>query len=247
MRIINLHNECRLGDNVFTVHFLNKYYDTDILFNYYIHPQYINELKKHIINENIQIHPYHLVPSDSYSTWIGYNGFYYNKISEYNFKFDLFYVDFFNKMSNELKIEPKFFSNLDMLFDNFNYEISTNKTYDYLIINSRPMSGQFNYEENKFDYLCDLLTNLNKTFITTQKVKNYECTSDYGMSLVDIGNLSNYCNNIISVNTSPIIRTFTIQNIDKVKKRFVLDNYLSYSYNDRISGFTSLAQIYDKL
>jgi hypothetical protein len=247
MRIINLHNDCRLGDNVFTIHFLNKYLDSDVLFNYYVHSQYINELKKHIIGENIQIHPYHLVPSDSYNTWIGRDGFYYRKISEYNFNLDLFYVDFFNLMSSNLELSPKFFSNTDLLFDNSNYEISTNKTYDYLIINSQPMSNQFNYQGNQFYYLCDLLTKLEKTFITTQKIKNYECTTDYGMSLIDIGNLSNYCENIIAVNTSPIIRTFTTQNINKINKRFVLDNELSYSYNERIYSFNSLSQIFDKL
>ena len=64
------------------------------------------------------------------------------------------------------------------------------------------------------------------------------------MSIVDIGHLSNSCDNIIGVNTSPIITTFTKQNIDIIDKRFILDKLLTYSYNDRIYQIKNVNEIY---
>jgi hypothetical protein len=247
MRIINLYNEFHLGDGIFTIHFLNKYLDYDIIFNFYVHEQYIDELTKHIKNNNIKLFSLNNggIPNDSHNIWIGHDRYYFNRIMNFNFMFDLFYVDFFKMISKKLNLEPKILNNTDLLFDNSNFNVSINKTFDYLIINSIPYSGQFNYNENDFINLCDQFNKQNISFITTKKINSYECTLDHNMSLVDIGNLSNYCDNIISINTAPIITTFTTENIDKVKKRLVLDKFLSYSYNERIYSIKNFSNIYN--
>ena len=75
MRIINLYNEFHLGDGIFTIHFLNKYLDYDILFNFYVHEQYIDELTKHIKNNNIKLFSLNNggIPNDSHNMWIGHD------------------------------------------------------------------------------------------------------------------------------------------------------------------------------
>ena len=247
---INFYNSFHLGDHVFNVHFLNKYKNYNIKFNYYVYSRYFNEIKNFIKNKNINIcslDQIQDVPANAYNLWIGYENFYYNEISKHNFMYDLFYVNYFNKISSKFNLDIVIKNNFDLLFDNDNPKIDLKKTYDFLIINSIPLSKQFNYNEEEFIKLCTLFEKNNITFITTKKIKNYECTLDYNMSLIDIGHLSNSCRNVIAVNTSPIITTFTIQNINKVDKRFVLDNFLKYSYNERICNLQNLSLIYKLL
>lgn len=247
-KIFNLFNQFHLGDNIFNIHFFNQYSkNDDIVFNYYVNPIYFNELEKHIKNKNIYLHSINNgIPHNSFNVWIGHNQFYHNWITKNNF-YDLFYVDFFKMLSTSFGLESKINTKLDMLFDNSTYKVGLNSNYDYLIINSTPMSGQFNYNESDFINLCDYFNSKKISFITTKKVKNYECTLDYNMSIVDIGNLSNNCRNIVGVNTAPIITTFTKTNIDKVDKRFILDNTLTYSYNEKIFQIKDLKQIYNFL
>jgi hypothetical protein len=249
-REINLFNPYHFGDHIFNVHFLNKYKKYNIKFNYYIYSGYFKEIENFIDNKNIQLFPLehsHTVPADAYNLWIGYKDFFYKEISNFNYMFDLFYVYYYKQTCTLLNLDCVIKNNFDLLFDNKSL-INLNKTYDYLIINSLPMSNQYNYKEEEFIDLCNFLVKNNKTFITTKKLQDYECTLDYNMSLVDIGNLSNSCNNIIAVNTSPVIPTFTIQNITKINKRFILDNKkLTYSYNDRIYNLTNLSDIYNLL
>lgn len=244
----NLHNQFHLGDCIFNIHFFNQYLnDEKIIFNFYVNPFYFDELKKHIKNKNIILHSIiNGIPEKSHCLWIGHNGFYHNWINNSNY-YDLFYVDFFKMISEQLGIESKINSNVDMLFDNSNYEISIPNNYDYLIVNSTPMSGQFHYVEDDFVKLCDYLNLKGFSFVTTKKFKDYDCTLDYNMSIVDIGNLSNNCKNIIAINTAPIITTFTKTNIDKTDKRFILDSVLTYSYNEKIFQIKDLKQIYDFL
>ena len=148
-------------------------------------------------------------------------------------------------VAKHLGIENKIKNKYDMLFDNSNYEVSIPSKFDYLIINSEPLSLQFNYNENDFHNLCDKFKSENISFITTKKIKNYECTLDYKMSVVDIGHLSNNCHNIIGVNTAPIITTFTKQNIETINNRFILDKLLNFSYNEKIYRLSNLNEIYE--
>jgi hypothetical protein len=249
MKTLHLYNYYHLGDHIFNVNFLNKYVEEDISFNYYAGSIYFKELSNFILNKKIKLLPIEnsLIPKDSYNMWINHNNYYCDNIHKYNKYYDLFYVDYFKEFCKTFNLKVLFKDNFDLLFDNQNYQICLNKHYDYLIINSVPFSNQFDYKEQDFINLCDYLFSKNKTFITTKKIKNYECTLDFNMSLVDIGNLSNYCENIIAINTSPVIATFTKQNINKTNSRFIFDRILNYSYNNKIMSFNTFTKIYNYL
>jgi hypothetical protein len=243
-KTFDLYNKLHLGDSIFNIHYMNQYYNQDYKFNYYVNPVYFDELKNHIKNPNINLLPIDQSNSSFYNMWIGHNRFFWEWTSKSNL-YDIMFVDYFNLVSNHLGIECRINNKYDMLFDNSNFKVSVDGNFDYLIINSVPLSGQFTYVENDFINLCDFFTEKNISFITTKKVKNYKCTLDYNMSIVDIGNLSNQCKNIIGVNTSPIITTFTKQNIETVNNRFILDNVLTFSYNERIHQLKNLNEIYN--
>lgn len=245
MKELNLYNAYHLGDNIYNINFFNKYTNYDYVFNYYIQPQYFNELSKHIINPNIKLLDIHQCNRNNFiDCWINGYGIWSDYIDSQNNMIDLFYVNFFKKISNILGIECLVKDKSDILFDNTNIINKINKKFDFLIVNEFPYSGQFNFNIGHFSELFDFLHKENISFISTTKTSNAECTRDYNMSIVDIGFLSESCNNIISVNTAPICSTFNVNNINTVNKWFVLDNINSYSYNHNIIRLNDLSKIY---
>ncbi len=246
MQTFNLFNEYHLGDNIYTINFLNKYYNHNYIFNYYVNECYINELEKHIYNKNIILHSIYEKTSDAYNCWIGHNNYYYNSIAGYNNMYDIFYFEYFKKLSQDLQIENLMIDISDTLYHIYNlYEVNTiHDKYDYLIINSEPKSGQFKYDSNDFIKLTNHLIKNDKKIITTNKIDNVECTLDYNYNLLDVGIISNKCENIIAINTSPIITTFNNININTVNKRLILEKKLLYSYNNRIFNINDINNLY---
>jgi hypothetical protein len=122
-REINFYNPFHLGDHVFNIHFLNKYKNYNIIFNYYVHSKYFNELNNFIKNKNIHLYALEntsKVPADIYNLWIGHDDFYYKEISKHNNMYDLFYVEYFNRISLKFNLDVFIKNNFDLLFDNIN-------------------------------------------------------------------------------------------------------------------------------
>jgi hypothetical protein len=248
MKQFKLYNQYHLGDNIFNINYLNKYHDYDYEFIYYIQDIYINEVIKHVTNKNIYIESISKYNGAGYNSWIGVNNFFQNNIVNFSYNYDVFYMHFFKYFSHMLGIENVINSIYDTLYlSNFNMNIlntTQHNNYDYLIINSHPNSGQFQYKNDDFENLCLYLIEKGYKIITTKKINNIECTLDYNFNLLDIGAISNVSNNIIAINTSPIITTFNTDNINVVNNRYVLDNNITYSYNNRIFSIKDIKNLY---
>lgn len=211
MKSIFCHNEYHLGDCIQTLHFLIKCSEiNDIKFNFFCNQSYFSQLKP-LLNNHVE-----LVNSrnkDSIETWIGdYN----NKYKEYqsqskleNGTFDqgnmfLLHWQFVSKIMN---LNCPFKEKKDLIYDEdiLSQPCVHNQKYDYLIINSKPLSGQCScYSESKFINLVEDIQKNQKTFITTEKIKNYPCTKDYNLNVAEIGQLSKNVKNIFAVNTGPL-------------------------------------------
>lgn len=80
------------------------------------------------------------------------------------------------------------------------------RSFDYLLVNSYPLSGQLKISNNEIDSsFANLIVKIKKegkTFITTQKLLTHPSTRDYNMNLAQIGQLSKQCKNIIGIPTS---------------------------------------------
>lgn len=79
--------------------------------------------------------------------------------------------------------------------------------FDYLVVNSRPCSGQL-MAYDSVDYMDPLLRDLvakGKTVLVTQptEVPGVRCTQEWGCSLTEIGLLSTYCRHHVMVSTGP--------------------------------------------
>lgn len=247
--IYNLKCAVQLGDSIFNINFLNKYHSHDYIFNYYVYNGHITELRHHIYNKNIILHDITTLNVDAYDMWIGHNVYFFDEIKKYDSMFDIFYLNFFKKVSKELNLEVVTNDTSDVLYHIYNiYDVQTIHTeYDYLIINSIPLSGQCEYDDNIFVDLCNNLISKNYKIITTKKINNIECTLDYNYNLLDIGLISNKCENIIAINTSPIITTFNNINISKNINRYIIDWQVSYSYNNMIHQIKDLKKLKDMI
>lgn len=248
MRKINFYNEFHLGDSVFHIHYLlnSLSMNNNVIFEYFIHDQYINEIKSHCIGEDrIKISPISQTPPNSHNAWIGTNGFYFN--NKNNYKYNEFYVEWFNHLSKSIDLINPIVNKKSMLINN--ERILNNKIdhrYDLLFINSQPHSGQLFYNESDLNkIILDLSNKFN--IITTKKIKNIDCTLDFNYNLIEIGNISNNVKNIVAINTSPIINCFNIWNIDKINKWIVLDKYNTYTYNNRIKCINNINNIINVL
>lgn len=85
-----------------------------------------------------------------------------------------------------------------------------------------------NTTDNFLSPIIDLLCEAGHNVVTTQpyqtKTTSFQsppCTSQHGLTVTNIGNLSLRCKNIIMVSTGPTFPTFNIWNIDSVKFRLI--------------------------
>jgi hypothetical protein len=160
-------------------------------------------------------------------------------------KFTAFHIEHFNRLSGKLGFESPIKCSADMIFD---YpalweEAWSGREYDYLFVNSRPMSGQLcSYKEGFFGSVIDELVQHGKRVAVTQDDghKGTVCTKP--LSVSEVGNLSIRCANIIGVATGPIWTTFNVRS--KPKLRIVcLDNNEQLDLTSDIIQCQNISQV----
>jgi hypothetical protein len=129
----------------------------------------------------------------------------------------------YNFIAQENGLVPPFETLDDVYFDGVLFNHSDKyESYDYLITNGKPGSDQLAFSDERrqefFEIICDVLYENNKTFITTEKVKDYPSTRDLGLSLCQIGNLAQNCKNVIGVPNSPFIMSMNKKALLKCKR-----------------------------
>lgn len=122
-----------------------------------------------------------------------------------------FTITHHNFMARKMGLRTRFSHRDQLLFDypalNPNSVTPGMWFYDFLIVNSRPNSGQLHcmsdHSNTDLDDLCVELAKRYKV-ITTNPVQGLECTRDSGKSLTEIGRLSMLCQHQIMVATGPM-------------------------------------------
>jgi len=233
MNIINLDNRAHLGDNLFTcILFYNiKDYiiNNNIQINYYLLPEYINEIKNFIPCDNIKLLDIKLKPNECISTWIGSKE---ELIINNNWIQNKYFVDFYNYLLNKLNInilisKLEYIDNdLLSIYSNLDYKY---KNIDILIINSTPLSGQYDYDLNIFN---NYIKNLNNLFniVTTKKIDNINCTLDNNLNIKEITAISINTKVVIAINTGPLVGLFNNLTFKSVKKFYIFDKNQKYDF-----------------
>lgn len=236
-----IHNDKGLGDNVFNMIFFILIKDFIITNNikifYFTKQQYISQLQEFLFNnENIILFPFNKKPHNSLEMWIntkfyGYNHDLVTSVMK-NVNYNKFYINFFNVVLNKLNFNisiDKFVYYDKNLLNRYHLISDKYKNFDILILNSKPLSGQYNYNKNEWD---DYIVKLNNSFniLTTTKVNGILCTGDDNLSIKDIASLSTKAKIVIAINSGVFPGLLNYYTLTNVKHFFIFDNRCFYSY-----------------
>jgi len=222
---INIYNAKHLGDSVFITHYLRKVCEvnSDIAFNLYVRLDHHKEIGAQIGDyaDRINLGSLKQLPKDmateAINGWAGsikLDGGKRGRIFCLNERYDLF----FQNISDRIGVENPIPGKQCTVIDNPAILEDTGLKYDILLINSKPLSGQYYYSKAHFLEFIDKWKD-KYSIITTHPtdVSDIPCTRDYNLNLLQIGNISLNCKYIVGVATAPIVNCFNIWNIDKVK------------------------------
>lgn len=229
------------GDNIQNLVYLNaiakKYPDLNI--KYGVNPIQINQIEEFISYENLDVIPINSVTANSVDLWK--NRFNYWSRNSLKYEYYDFYLLFYSNISKKIGFSPDI-KNKKHLFTQIKKNEEHCGNYDILFVNSDPISSQFSYLESD---LNDVIDKLSKKYrlITTKKYKSISSSSDNGLSLYQIGQLSLSCKCIIAISTGPSWPILNLENF-KNKKPILL---LGDSENVNFSAQSKMASSVDDI
>ncbi len=231
--IIRTHNAYHLGDNLVHLHFLRKVALADP-YHKFVHAaqwQYLKQLQDVVADvHNIELTDFnYTTPSDSINAWRGDNQFWYSHPDRLDFV--KFHVEaWFPYLADKMNVENPIKCQTDMLFDYPAIAASlllSHPSFDVLLINSQPGSGQFaSYSAWELGNLGGQIAEKGFSVIATAQVvhRDIVCTEDANLSITQIGHLSLHCHTIVMVATGPCWPTWNVWNRDSIKLRVILSD-----------------------
>ena len=113
--------------------------------------------------------------------------------------------------------------------------------YDWLVVNSLPLSEQFKSNIAELDEFCIKLSN-KFSVITTRKISDIPCTTDYGMSMSDIATQSLNCKFHLMISTGPSWYVLNNINCKRSKGIFLLLDNEEVIFSDNMKVFRSVKE-----
>ena len=251
MKTLHLDNHVHLGDNVWQMHYCNKLLKAspDVFIFYYANPVHFVELRHALYSEvkdRIVFREIEEKPTDSISTWINADpDFFRNHYLQANIplKYEDFYLKWFERLSQRLGVPCPVADKAEMVFDNpiLGSKNRLSDRYDFLVLNSFPMSGQYDYRKRRWDSFVRRLSRKYKVVVSeTVNARlgfgnsGILSTRDYNLSLADIASLAVDSSRVIAVHSAPLIMTFNrFALADKDKEWYIFDHRNTYGFTDK--------------
>ncbi len=213
MKTYYTHCDFHFGDNMAHLHFLRAASKAipDMVFKHRLHGCYIKQCAEMVRD----VPAISLVPETtdgpewktSRNVWKNAHGYWENHPRRLDYA--EFYLDWFSLLAREIGQPPLFKSNDELLFDYpaLLHDVCPGRTWDFLVVNSKPCSGQlpaFNCD-NYMDPLLEALVAKGYRVLATMPtaVRGVECTMSLGLSLTGIGNASLRSTHHVMVSTGP--------------------------------------------
>jgi hypothetical protein len=222
-RVIHTHCSVRLGDNLLHLQFLRKLAKRypDSRFIHSAHSAYLSQMRAVVADlGNVELSDQ--FRDDSIEVWKNDQGFWENHPLKNDFC--PFYVLWFDEVARKMGLENPIKHPANFLFDYpaLLQTTALHEPFDFLIINSPPLSGQLRHYSD-LSTSANLLKARNYSVICTHPIDGIPCTQDpWKLSVTGIGSLSRYCRFIIQVSTGPSWPTFNIWNQGTVEMRIIL-------------------------
>ena len=143
-----------------------------------------------------------------------------------------YHLEFFAGLARDLGVENPAAAPDDLLFDFPRLRAKEWPKFDFLVINSIPMSGQFRgYDIAFFDIMIAELRKRGSVIVTGPSfapgIASTLSYLGYPLTVADIGALSIGCKHIIGVPTGPIWTTFNVWNRDLPRILFLDREYIN--------------------
>jgi hypothetical protein len=239
-KIYHIHNVHGLGDSVFNMilfYNIKQYIEgNNIRIFYYAKKDYLSQLREFNCSNNVFLNSIDKAPNFSLELWINNDFFEYThshaELLQKPLNYNIFYKNFFNivlkKLNINLPIQRMLYYD-DELINRYNNLPIKYKNADIMILNSTPLSGQYEYNKAIWD---NYIIKLNKHFkiITTTKVHNVLCTGDDKLKIKDIASLSTKAKVVIAINSGVFPGLLNYYTLTSVKHFYIFDNRCYYSY-----------------
>ena len=250
--ILNFHGNHHLGDTLISFIPLynasNYFNENNITINFYMRPEHIEQMNYFKPTNNFNIYDISKKPNNSFEIW-DCNDYIFEPNRKQNVSSRIhcglsqnrYYLFYFNLIYKKLNIPismKNFCYEDDDLLDKYNLLNDKYKNIDILIINSLPLSKQYNYDENDWN---KFIKKINKKYkiVTTKKVDDVLCTRDDNFNVKYIASIATHSKVVISINTGPMIALLNKYILKNVKKFYIFDNRCYYNYPNFINNKNS--------
>lgn len=223
--IIKTHCDVRLGDNLAHLHFLRGLAkaNPEIQFRHAAHLCYIPQLVEVVCDlPNISLHDLRRHDlNHSIEAWK--NDARLWETHELKNDYGPFMLWHFERLAQKMYLPSPFSKESDLLFDYPAIKDAATAPFDFLIVNSEPMSGQCaSLDLGELDKLTLELSEKYKV-MTTRGVKPWiPCTQQHRLSVTGVGGISRNCRYILMVSTGVSWATFNVWNKRSVEKRIII-------------------------
>jgi hypothetical protein len=223
-KIIEVNNAFHLGDNIINFIFFHKIKDyiesNNIIIHYYCHKKYHPNVFDFKCSDNIKLFDYE---EKGYHLWQG-------TVNNFKCAEDRLIIMFNAFLTHyNIPITVDVFEYEDMnLFERLPY-LDKYKDVNVIVVNSHPMSGQFNYDKNSWD---EFIVKLSKKYIvaTTEKVDGILSLHD--VSVKNIASIALHAKIIIAINTGPSIPLYNTHILNNIEAFYIFDD-CGNSFNTR--------------
>lgn len=217
-------SDVRLGDNLAHLHFLRKVAQAnpEVTFEHAAHLCYLPQLIDVVADlPNIVLRDVRYIEKKwAINSWKNAGRFW--ERHELRNDYGAFMVAFFDKLAAEMGVANPIKTPADLLFDYPAIKDTAAEPFDFLVVNSEPMSGQWrSMDIADVDQLAVDLS-LRHKVVTTRPVRPFiPCTQRTNVSVTGIGGVSRFCKYVVMISTGPSWITFNVWNQKSVKLRIV--------------------------
>jgi hypothetical protein len=212
--IHHTHCSLRLGDNLQHLQFLRGLAKANPQhhFRHAAHTGYLPQMIEVVADiPNITLATLESKAVESMEVWKNHDGYWENHPNRHDYVG--FYLEFFRRLAAEMGLQTEMRTAADFLFDYPALKQEFGKPFDFLVVNSPPMSNQAQgYDRTEMLTLISSLVAAKRSVVCTHRVPipGVAYTQDHGLTVTGIGALSRVCKYIVMVSTGPSWPTFNI-------------------------------------
>lgn len=221
---ITTYSDVRLGDNLAHLHFLRGVAraNPSVRFEHAAHLWYLPQMIEVVADlPNIGLRDLRSINrKKAINSWKN-RGRFWEQHPLRN-EYGPFMLKWFEELASDMGVSSPFTKQEDLLFDYPAIKDTVSEEFDFLIVNSEPMSGQWqSMDLADLDQLAIDLSERHRV-ITTRPVRPFiTCTQRTNVSITGIGGISRFCRYIIMVSTGASWATFNVWNRNSVEMRII--------------------------